>query len=341
MHDSYKHRRRRPFGAVAAVTLAALLVAAPFSRAVTPTIDGFSVRPAHPNPSVSASGSYFVLHAKPAGSSHESVVVTNIGAKPLVLAVNAVDGLTGVTSGVVYSNSGAPIHAAGAWVTPAVRQVTVPAMSSVEVGFTVRVPSDARAGDHVAGIAFQALQKRSSSGAFSLTVVDRTVVGIEFVVPGLARPQIALSSLALAPLPGTDVPSAVVTLEDIGLALCQPRLSVTVIDGSAVYTAMQSLGTILPGDKIAYPFRLAGGLTGGSHHVSATASGCGASTTIHTVATYAPAAAAPKPPAASAKSGSSHTSNSEKGWAFVLLGLAAFTVTVARRRLLRRRRAAS
>ena len=268
-------------GAVAAIGLSVAVASASAA-----SIGGFGVRPAHPDPRNPATRAYFIIHARGGSTRHEAVIVTNGGTKPLVLEVDPVDGLTGVTSGVVYANRGVAIHGAGAWVTPAVRRVTVAPRSVTSVGFSVTVPRFARPGDHVGGIAFEALEPTKSGSSFTVTVVVRTVVGIEFEVPGPARPQVRIYSLALAPLPGTTVPSAVVTLEDVGRKLCHPQLAVALTGRDATTRATQTLGTILPGDRIAYPFRWPGALGEGRYDVSATSTGCGPAVVTHTIAAF-------------------------------------------------------
>lgn len=306
--------------------------------AAAPTIGGFGVRPAHPNPNVPATRAYFIVHAGPGSVRQETVVVSNDSPKPLVLAVDAVDGLTGVTSGVVYANRGVPIHGAGAWVTPAVRRVIVPARGSIDVGFTVKVPKAAPAGDHVAGIAFQALQGKKSAGHFSVTVVDRTVVGIEFEVPGRATQDIQLYALGLAPLPGTTVPSAVVTLEDAGRKLCQPQLAIAIGGQAGANKATRTLETILPGDKIAYPFRWPGSLREGRYDVSATATRCGPPAVMHVVATYSPAHASSNYPSTNLGPTAPLASNGWSWWLYVLIGLGALLLLGLLLRYARRRK---
>ncbi len=313
----FKHRVRL-IVAVTTITLAfpAVCVSAP-------TIGGFGVRPAHPNPNIAATRAYFIINAGRGSVRKETVVVTNDSAKPLVLAVDAVDGLTGVTSGVVYANRGVRVHGAGAWVTPAARRVTVPPRSSINVGFTAKIPKGATTGDHVAGIAFQALNKRKSRGHFSVTVVERTVVGIEFEVPGPAAQKIQLYALGLAPLPGTTVPSAVVTLEDVGRRLCQPRLAVAIKGRARATKATRALETILPGDKIAYPFRWPGSLREGSYDVSATTTNCGPQAVMHAVATYLPAHGSANYPSTNLGPTAPLARNGWSWWLYGLIGLGA------------------
>ena len=250
------------------------------------TLGGFAVRPAQFDPREPASRAYFILRSDPGSSRDEAVVITNDASKRLVLEVNAVDGLTGVTSGVVYANRGVPVHGAGSWVTPGVRRVVVAARSTSEVHFTVRTPQSAVPGDHVAGLALQVASPTKTGGGMSVILVTRVVVGIELQVPGPSSQRIRLDSLALAPLPGTTVPSAVVTLQDVGRKLCHPQLTIAIKGQNATRSATQTLGTILPGDKIAFPFRWPGALGYGSYAVSATATQCGPEVTIRDIAVF-------------------------------------------------------
>ena len=304
----------------AAITAAALATTAAGTSAAT--IGGFGVRPAHPDPNVAATRAYFIITAKRDSTRREAVVVSNSDSKPLVLEVDAVDGLTGLTSGVVYANRGVAVHGAGAWVVPDLRRVTVPPRSSITVGFTARIPKYALRGDHLAGIAFEALQQTKSGGHFAVTVVVRTVVGVEFIVPGHATRHLRIFSVALAPLPGTTVPSAVVTLEDDGHLLCHPQLTVAIKGQNATSTTAQTLGTILPGDRIAYPFRWPGALSQGRYAVSAKATRCGQPALMRTVAAYSlthtrAASSTPSPTVAP----TAPLASTSGGWSWWLYGL--------------------
>jgi len=300
----------------------ATALAATAAGASAATIGGFGVRPANPDPNVAATRAYFIIHGKRDSARREAVIVTNSDSKPLVLEVDAVDGLTGQTSGVVYANRGVAVHGAGAWIVPDVRRVTVPARSSIPVGFTARIPRYALRGDHLGGIAFEALQQTKSGGHFSVTVVVRTVVGVEFIVPGHATRHLRIYSVALAPLPGTTVPSAVVTLEDDGHLLCHPQLTVAIKGQNATSSSAQTLGTILPGDRIAYPFRWPGALSQGRYAVTAKATRCGQSAAMRTVAAYSLAStrAASSSPSATVAPTAPLASTSG-GWSWWLYGL--------------------
>jgi hypothetical protein len=336
--------RSTRFAALVVTATALTLAVGPVSASAA-TIGGFGVRPATFSRSNLATRAYFIISAAGGGVRHEAVVVSNDNTAPLVLDVDPVDGLTGVTSGVVYGNRGVALGGAGAWVTPERRQVTVAPRSSIDVGFVVRVPRHAAAGDHLAGIAFEAIHPKRSGGNFAVTVIVRTVVGIEIQVPGHATRHLRLLSLSLAPLPGTTVPSAVVTLEDDGHRLCHPELALAITGKAGTTTVSQKLGTILPGDRIAYPFRWPGALDQGSYGVRATGADCGPRVAIHTIATYSlttPATAAQGSSKTVAPSAplASTTSNSWSWWVYALVALGGMLAGGVLVRFVSRRRGA-
>ena len=124
---------------------------APVAEAAS--IGGFGARPAHFDPNNPATRAYFIRTVPRGGSFTDQVIVSNTASKPVTLRVYPVDGLTGATSGVVYGNRQDRLRGAGQWVTSAVSQVTVPANSQTSVGFTLRVPTSAAIGQHLAGLA--------------------------------------------------------------------------------------------------------------------------------------------------------------------------------------------
>lgn len=241
-----------------------------------PGIGGFGVRPAHANPNNPATRAYFVRSVPTGGSFTDQVVVTNSASRPVRLRVYAVDGLTGVTSGAVYSNRNDKLHKAGLWVTPAVSLVRVDARSQALVPFEVRVPSSASPGDHLAGLAFENTSRQRSGGRFSVTEIVRAVIGIEIQVPGSAFAQVQLRGASLKALPGTQIPSVIVNLGDSGLRLCKPVLAVALAgSGGRQPVVRRALDTILPGDYIPFPLPWPRPLRSGIYRASVTASGCG------------------------------------------------------------------
>lgn len=262
-----------------AVALATASLAVAFAAPAVPAasaagIGGFSVRPGSVNPANPATRAYFI-RAVARGTSFTDHVVVSAGAQTVTLRVYAADGLTGATSGSVYSNRQDRLRRAGTWVRPAVKQVVIGPHQQRSVFFTVRVPRSAKPGDHLAGIAFEDAHPHTSGGRFSVTEIVRAVVGIEVRVPGTTHPQVRLRGMSLHALPGTQIPSVVVSLGDSGGSLCKPRLSVSLASTGRSLAVSRKLDTILPGDYIPYPLPWPRPLSAGVYAASARAIGCG------------------------------------------------------------------
>jgi hypothetical protein len=260
---------------VAAALLLAATTAAPPSAQAADGAGGFSAQPAKGAPQ-DKSGTYFALHAPRGGVLHETLIVRNLSGNDKHFLLDAVDGLTGVTSGSVYADRDVPRAKAGTWVTTSTGTLTLKPHEVVRVPFTVRVPDVARAGDHLAGLAIQDAHRAHSKSRLSVTQIIRVVVGVKIVVDGEAHPQLALGKLAMQALPGTKVPSVVIELESTGKRLCQPQLQVSVgNDKTKTQTVTHRLDTILPGTKIPFPLPWPTALSAGTYDVTVSATHCG------------------------------------------------------------------
>jgi len=250
---------------------------------VTPTtvsadIGGLGVAPAHYDPSNPATRSYFIRSVAPGGGFSDAVAVSNSGPTPLLLNVYPVDGFTAVTAGAVFANQGSPVIKWAGWLTPGVSSVSVGPGSTIDVPFTVNVPSNAAPGDHLAGIAFQDAQPSSGggTGAVQVHTVFRAVVGVLVQVPGSAAFHVCLGGTATQATGNPSVPTNVlVYIGDDGGLLGKPSVTVHVT-GPGGYNVSQTrtLDTLLPGDEIPYPFPWPDPLTS-SDSVAVTASAPG------------------------------------------------------------------
>ncbi|EOD67186.1 WxL protein peptidoglycan domain-containing protein [Amycolatopsis vancoresmycina] len=82
----------------------------------------------------------------------DGLTITNHGTSPLELAVYGADAFTTGTGQLDLLAKTKPSTGVGAWVHPSTDHLTVQAGQTAEVLFTVMVPSDAKAGDHLGGI---------------------------------------------------------------------------------------------------------------------------------------------------------------------------------------------
>jgi hypothetical protein len=262
-----------------AVELVAVLVAAGlFWLPAAPASAGFGIalRPAHADPNDPSTRAYFKPTVAPGETFTDQVIVTNTADSPVELVVSGVDGLTAATSGAVYGNRQDPVKKTGGWVS-APATVTVAPHSEQPVNFTVKVPKDAGAGDHLAGIAFEDVHPTSAGSNFAVTQVVRAVMGLQVVVPGPGAFSAHIDNAALQSLPGVSAASVLVTLGNNGARLGKPGLSVALTGPNGYQrTVSRTLDTILPGDTIAYPFAWPDVLQPGDYSITATATAPGA-----------------------------------------------------------------
>lgn len=290
---------------VGATSLAAASLLATGAAAGSEGTIGFTARPAHSDPADPATRAYFKPVVDPGGTFSDAVIIGNPSAEAVHLIVSPVDGLTGETSGSVYANRQDEINETGAWVTVDVDRITVPARGETAVRFTVRVPPNASAGDHLAGVAFENARPQTSGGNFQVKQVMRAVVGVQVRVPGPAAFHVRLGKLGIERLDGPGVASVSVEIGNDGGALGKPELTVE-MTGPAGYarTLTRQLDTILPGDTIVYPWAWPDNLPSGRYAITATATGGGTSVTrqavidVGSALTGTDSAASPPPVAA-------------------------------------------
>ncbi|MBJ7452773.1 MAG: DUF916 domain-containing protein [Blastococcus sp.] len=246
------------------------------SAASTPLGNGFNVRP-DAGADEERAPSYFTLRAEPGAVLDRRVLVSNGSDKVQRYRLDAVDGLTGTTSGTVYANREDRNDATAEWLTPSVRQVTLQPGESRKIPFRVSVPESARPGDHVGGLAFQDSVETTAKSNLSVTQVVRIVVGVRIIVPGGNPGPIAIGEAKIRALPGTSVASVELPLENTGERLCRPDLRVvlTAPDGKEDVVE-RTLDTLLPGARIAYPLAWPRTIEPGTYGVRASVTGCGA-----------------------------------------------------------------
>jgi hypothetical protein len=269
------------FGSAAAAASTPTPTATPTST-TTPANGGFTVRPAHSDPSDPITQAYFKPTIGAGGTFSDQIIVGNISDRPMNFIVSSVDGVTGETSGAVYANRQDRPTRAGSWAT--VDQSTLSAAPHQEqtVAFTVHVPAGTPAGDHLLGLAVEDAQAATSSGSFQVRQVLRVVVGVLIRVPGPAPMHLRIGRARLQPLGGVGTAAVIVTLSADGQSLCKPALSLTVAtpDG-AQSTQTRQLDTLLPGDTIQYPFPWPDDMAAGTYQMAAVATGCGQTARWH------------------------------------------------------------
>ena len=298
--------------------LAILGVTAPSVSAGSPGAQGLLAGPCNAGPSA-----YYTLALHPGATYTSCVNVRNGSSAIMPIVAYAADGLTSVASGAVYSNQGLPVHGVGAWTTIPEPRMTLAPMQQGTIAFTIHVPTTATPGDHLGAIVVGPVHGQTSSGGVHITVVDRLAIAVLVTVPGPATLSFALDNATIQPLATTQAASVVVTLGNTGQLLGKPNLTVTLRGpGSYDHSDSISLGTMLPGDTIPYPFRWAYGIPDGHYRITVTAAWIAGGIHQSVTRTFTATVAASLPPSVSNVVYVPQSKATIPQWVPVLIGVA-------------------
>lgn len=289
----------------------------------SPSLGGFSARALddEKQPMVQ---SYFTVERNAGSKFVGHLQITNSSEESARLHVYGVDGLTGNTSGTVYSNMDDPKKGVGRWITPERPIVRLAPKSSTIVDFTVRIPDDVDPGDHVGGVALESVDKPKSDGQFNVTEIIRVAVAVQIRIRGEAGLGMEITNLGMQALPGTQLPSVTVGIKNTGRLLCKPKLAVTLAQGdNTLGTVPRDLDTILPGKEIPYPLPWGTALPAGKYNATVNLSGCGpASTKSAELELTSDLEGTPQNPGTNLKQAEKQ-GNGIPWWALVLVAIAA------------------
>ncbi len=138
----------------------------------------------------------FVLEAEPGQTVTDRLVVTNDGRVELVLGVYVSDAFNTPEGETDLLAGDEPPTDIGAWTTTETSSVTVPAGATVEVPFTIDVPDDASAGDHVGGIVTSLTVTEEGTDGNRVKVERRLGSRIYLRVDGELRPELTFTDLS-------------------------------------------------------------------------------------------------------------------------------------------------
>jgi hypothetical protein len=231
----------------------------------------FGIRPANPDP---ANGGYFVLKAQLGQSIDDAIVVANPGTVPITVSLYPVDAMSGQNGGAVYMGNNDPRKDVGAWITLETNRVDVPPQQQATVKFTVAVPRDTRAGQHLGGIAAQ-LDRGNTAGtaaaggaSFGITTVTRALTAVLVNVGGdPGPPSLKITGAQMAQVDG--LPTLTLALVNDGTSLLKAQGEVTMLDatGKPVLDSKLALDTLVPQTTITYPVQADPPSTPGAYKV--------------------------------------------------------------------------
>lgn len=210
MRSATTHRRRPGPGLTgrAAVALAfglavALPAGAPAAAAEPPPATGASTGPDtlawSVEPVEAADGkdrSSFFLTVTEGQVVQDTIRVRNLGRTSLPLSVYATDAVNTDSGSTDLLPAGQAPEDVGAWITLDRDKVTLAPRESVEIGFTMKVPANAEAGDHTGGIVTSYLSPGQSPDGQSVMLDQRLASRVAVRVDGELRPAITVSGMS-------------------------------------------------------------------------------------------------------------------------------------------------
>lgn len=217
------YRRSRLFALLAAAAAVLALGAGPSAAQPAPdpipaepppgteVVHSWALAPAADpaDPSQAGSRSFFSYELEPGATIEDAVTLFNLGNVPLTFSLYATDAANNdVGDFELLPAADEPVDL-GTWVETSTSLVTVPAQSQLHIPITIRVPSDATAGDH-AGAVLAASDTRGTGPDGQEVVLDRrTGPRVYIRVAGEITPELSVEGVStsyepeLNPLSGT------------------------------------------------------------------------------------------------------------------------------------------
>lgn len=125
----------------------------------------------------------------------DTLEVRNYNKTPLELDVYASDGFNSPDGTLDLLKADEKPTDIGTWVTIKTTRLKIPALASVDVPFTVRVPSETEPGDHIGGIVTSFVSTTKSQGTSPVQLDRRLGTRLLVRVDGPLNPQLAITNM--------------------------------------------------------------------------------------------------------------------------------------------------
>jgi len=239
-----------------ALALALLLCALFGGRVTAASADGptFSLRPAHSDPARPATKGYFISDAAPGRAIEDEVVVRNSGTVAGTVRLFAVDAMTGQNGGSDFPSEADPRRDVGNWICIGRTELTLQPDEEQTVAFTITIPDDATAGQHLGGlVALDTVIKQGNPGTLRIDTQTRMVTAVQVNLPGPTIEQMTVGGVSVSGPEGTQV--IWLDLRNDGNTMVKPvgTLIVTDATGAKVQDLPLKLDTFVPHTAIPYP----------------------------------------------------------------------------------------
>lgn len=187
-------RGSRPRTTAAALLAAVLLLLAPGAAAAATDPSALSWGVVPLDGDQGSGRANFAYAVEPGAELRDAVVVTNRGQTALELDVYAADARTTTSGQLDLLPADEPSTGVGTWVVLDLPHVSLAPGASVDVPFTVRVPTDATPGDHSGGVVTAAV---SADDGSTVRLDRRLALRMHLRVAGEVAPALTVDGLTV------------------------------------------------------------------------------------------------------------------------------------------------
>lgn len=208
--------------------------------------------------------SYFVFGATPGAAVKGSFRIANEGDRAGSARLYAVDATTGETTGAVYRSQGRPRRDVGAWIQLPVDELTLAPGESRTVRFSLPIPDDAQAGQHLGGIVAQNTtltrggERSTERGTFRVNVRNLTILAVEVDLPGQRVERLALTGVEPGAAEGFQTLQVGMRNRGNRLLKGSGRLVVSAEDGEQLKAIPFNVDTFVPHTAVQDPIAVPG-----------------------------------------------------------------------------------
>lgn len=294
----------------------------PASVAIADTFGSFGIVPLRAAGDT-RTAAYFDYTLEPGASISDAAVVLNDAAQPLTLRLYAGDAATATNGGTTFAGPTEVRSGTRSWLASSVTSVDVPARGRVAVPFTVRVPADATAGDHIAGWVVEAPPSQIAGAGVNAQIVQRAGVAVVVTIPGPKSQKLAIGTACLNQESGSNYLQWPMANEGNAITRATGTLTLKAATGQELFSRPVEIGAVLPGDTSTLRLDSPAAIGPGSYVANlALALGDGARVTSTSAVSAAPSPANGCAPvdAASTSSAGSPTSQTGTGGSPLDLG---------------------
>ena len=218
----------------------------------------------------SLQNSYFEYDAGAGEVIEDVVVVQNLGAEPVQLALYAADAQTADNGGITFPNKDQTASEAGTWLTLAENELTLAPNEKREVPFTFAIPAGTT-GEHAGGIVAQRLDSQAANSSEGSGVSFVPSVGMTVLVKIAGTvPQQQLDITNLTSQTSRGQQAIIATLQNSGNVGVRTEGTLTIrsANGATEPEIPIRLGYFLAGDTLTYPIALDSALPEGEYDIT-------------------------------------------------------------------------